>query len=341
MACQKKVGRDAYYDNVRGILILLVVVGHFLERVLDQSYPVKAVFLWIYSFHMPLFIFVSGYFSGNLVKDKARVKKRAFEYLSLYLFYKGAICFTKQALGQRSGFHLLSEDGIPWFLAVIAVYSVLVYVFRNVEGGRKNPVLLVSVVLSLLAGLDPEIGDELVLSRIIVFFPYFYLGYLLRGVDIRGKARKLCPQPVAVVLLVLALAACWVWLDELYILRPMFTGRNSYSALGTRANWGVAYRLAAYGISVVMSVLVLAAVPSNLPKIVALAGRNSLQVYLYHRIVIYLLTWLGMFTVLTRYGLAGIGVMTVFAAALTFLLALETLGRPIKAWHRAIEDNFC
>lgn len=336
----KSIKRDSYYDNVRGILILLVVIGHFLDQVSGRSNTAKAVFLWIYSFHMPLFIFISGYFSGNLVKDRTRVKKRAFEYLSLYLFYKGAIYFVRLALGQQSGFHLFREAGVPWFMAAMAVYSVLVYVFRNVKGGWKNPVLLVSIILSLMAGLDSEIGDELVLSRIIVFFPYFYLGYLLRGVDIREKVRKICPRLVAVVLLVLALAACWVWLEELYILRPIFTGRNPYSALRTRASWGVVYRLAAYGISAVMSVLVLAAVPSKLPKIVALAGRNSLQVYLYHRIVIYVLAWAGMFTALTRYGLAGIGVMTVFAAVLTFLLALEPLGKPIKAWHRAIEDNF-
>jgi len=57
-------GRTPYWDNIKGILILLVVFAHFLFGL--QSSPVID---WlvdaIYFFHMPAFVFVSGYFSKS------------------------------------------------------------------------------------------------------------------------------------------------------------------------------------------------------------------------------------------------------------------------------------
>ena len=47
------------FDNLKAILIFLVVFGHFLELVEGH----KLLYLTIYSFHMPLFLFLSGYFA--------------------------------------------------------------------------------------------------------------------------------------------------------------------------------------------------------------------------------------------------------------------------------------
>lgn len=46
--------RIGYIDIAKGIGILLVYIGHC-----DLDYK-SNLFLWIYSFHMPLFFFISG-----------------------------------------------------------------------------------------------------------------------------------------------------------------------------------------------------------------------------------------------------------------------------------------
>lgn len=51
------VKRDISIDLLKGLGILLVLFGH-------TSIPLEAS-LWIYGFHMPLFIFASGYFAKN------------------------------------------------------------------------------------------------------------------------------------------------------------------------------------------------------------------------------------------------------------------------------------
>lgn len=53
--------RDARFDNLKGILIFLVVFGHLLELV---GGPAAAwLYRLIYSFHMPAFVFCSGWFA--------------------------------------------------------------------------------------------------------------------------------------------------------------------------------------------------------------------------------------------------------------------------------------
>ncbi len=56
--------RNATLDCVKGLAIFLVVWGHciqFLFSDVSQSYFQNPVFKFIYTFHMPLFMAVSGY----------------------------------------------------------------------------------------------------------------------------------------------------------------------------------------------------------------------------------------------------------------------------------------
>ncbi len=54
--------RLSYYDNLRFALIMLVVLGHaFINYVSSSSY-IPSLLVFIYTFHMPLFLFVSGLF---------------------------------------------------------------------------------------------------------------------------------------------------------------------------------------------------------------------------------------------------------------------------------------
>ena len=56
--------RDDRIDAVKFWLIVLVIAGHILMRKEFASSEACAVMWnWIYIFHMPLFVFISGYFS--------------------------------------------------------------------------------------------------------------------------------------------------------------------------------------------------------------------------------------------------------------------------------------
>lgn len=61
--------RERWPDLVRGIAIILVIIGHTIQYVKynNVNYEEDGVFLFIYSFHMPLFMFVSGYLFKSYV----------------------------------------------------------------------------------------------------------------------------------------------------------------------------------------------------------------------------------------------------------------------------------
>ena len=56
--------RERKWDFLRGIAIFLVVLGHTIQW-MDPDWKHNLLFIGIYSFHMPLFMFISGYFLRN------------------------------------------------------------------------------------------------------------------------------------------------------------------------------------------------------------------------------------------------------------------------------------
>lgn len=68
--------RVHFFDNLKGILIFLVVFGHFALPVHSASDTLNALYGFIYIFHMPLFVFVSGFFAKSIVKNgRLRIEK--------------------------------------------------------------------------------------------------------------------------------------------------------------------------------------------------------------------------------------------------------------------------
>jgi fucose 4-O-acetylase-like acetyltransferase len=65
--------RNVLLDYFKGIAIFLVVWGHCLQYAANASYDFfsNEVFIVIYSFHMPLFMFISGYLFFLTQKTRA------------------------------------------------------------------------------------------------------------------------------------------------------------------------------------------------------------------------------------------------------------------------------
>ena len=76
--------RNFYFDNVRFALIFLVVLGHFLGPLTNKGAFVATISMFIYFFHMPLFIFLVGLFTKNIERDDYQekiIRKSVIPYL--------------------------------------------------------------------------------------------------------------------------------------------------------------------------------------------------------------------------------------------------------------------
>lgn len=76
------VKRDVAIDVMKGLAILLVILGHF-ECIPDIGH-------WIFSFHMPLFFLVAGYFHKSAL-TKGSFKKEVNRLVVPYLFTMGIL----------------------------------------------------------------------------------------------------------------------------------------------------------------------------------------------------------------------------------------------------------
>ena len=114
--------RDYFFDNVKAVLMFLVVLGHLLLPIHGESFLVVVKRL-IYVFHMPLFVFVSGYFAKTFYKN-GRYDYRKLLYLGkAYLVFVVAIQLVYAISGYQafSQINFFSQSGAPWYLfAMIA-----------------------------------------------------------------------------------------------------------------------------------------------------------------------------------------------------------------------------
>ena len=82
--------RSYYFDNAKFILIGFVVFGHLLSPYANDSQLIGALYKTIYTFHMPAFILVSGYFAKGFYKKgylAKIIKKLIIPYLIFQSIY--------------------------------------------------------------------------------------------------------------------------------------------------------------------------------------------------------------------------------------------------------------
>lgn len=58
-----KVSRLLWADSLKGLLMILVILGHAIQGYMPEACFHNHVWNLIYSFHMPAFMAVSGYFA--------------------------------------------------------------------------------------------------------------------------------------------------------------------------------------------------------------------------------------------------------------------------------------
>ena len=284
--------RICLWDNIKFLLIVLVVVGHFADQLVNNSNAFKSLYVFIYAFHMPLFIFISGLFFKP--KD---ITSKCLMYISIGFALKITNFLVKYFLGLNPSFSILSDGGIPWFMFAIAIFTLLAYILRK---HNKTYILFFSILLACFAGYDKEIGDFLYLSRVIIFFPFYWLGTMIeqnRILEVKEKYNKLL-FVFGIIILILWAYLCLVHLDLIYNLRHLFTGRNYFSNVVYQ--YGPFARLLCYFISIVLSIAIIGIVPNKNMKNITIYGKRTLQVFFWHCPVIYALFTIFDFKVLCK-----------------------------------------
>lgn len=325
---KEKGSRIWFWDNVKFIMILLVVVGHITEKmVYSGCMNIASINLFIYSFHMPMFIFIFGIF----FKPNDYLRKIVF-YVSSGLLLKGLLYFSRLTINGGATFTLLYENGVPWFMFVLVWYTLAAWLFRRID---KRIVLAVGFLISLFTGYFKSVGDFLCFSRMFVFFPYFWLGTMINHEQLTAKIKSFKRYllfPAAAVLIGWFLF-CIFGLHKVEVLMHLFTGKNPFSyKLG---NIGFLYRILTSAITLLTGAAILAIVPQRKIPLISHMGKNTINVYFWHYTFLYLIFHFFDQTEIVKTP-AGVALMLFIAAALTFLLSVDIFNFPLKYLNKFI-----
>lgn len=157
--------RNHYWDNIKGILMLLTVFAHVLFQLQSRSDLIEKTVDYIYMFHMPAFVFVSGFFGKS---EHSRSKESIFKLIFLYVIFNSLMCFM---FGYSS---LLMPVYSYWYLLALIAWRLTAHHIAKFKELRS-----ILLVLFLFIGFFPSIDNTLSAARILCFLPYYMAGYTL------------------------------------------------------------------------------------------------------------------------------------------------------------------
>ena len=233
--------RSQYFDNAKFILIFLVVFGHVISPLKGKDNLLSTLYTFIFLFHMPAFILISGYFAKGYRKKgyvTKAFKKILFPYVifqviySLFYFWNGQSAVLKIDL-----FH---PHWTLWFLLSLFCWNLFLYIFARL--GWIG--FLIAVALGIGIGYVDNIGSFLSLSRTFVFFPYFLLGFLLQREQLTKIIRNKIAFPIGILIMIVTIIIS-AGLPEVS-LTWMF-GDTSYAGMGKEEIIDGLIRVCQYG----------------------------------------------------------------------------------------------
>ena len=183
--------RDNWVDYAKAIGIILVVYGHVARGLYNAGIPMdENVYLlidtFIYSFHMPLFFFLSGLYFVKSLNSRTtkqfffnKIDTIVYPYI-LWSIIQGTVeaflaSHTNGNVTYTEVFSLLWQPRAQfWFLyalALVFLFSLLLHRYFNLT--KINILLLIGVTLYLIKGYLPF---NLYANYICSYFIYFSIG---------------------------------------------------------------------------------------------------------------------------------------------------------------------
>lgn len=182
--------RLGYVDFMRGVAIILVVVGHMIQ--FNGVETSNAVFEVIYSFHMPLFFAISGYITQKVTRlESVRqyggyMKKKVISILVPYMVWllladHYLLAEHWETLTAAEVWHCITGWTGLWFLKTLFIILVGYGLFNLVLNKFKRVrVLALAVAFIPVAVISAAIVALKVEGANLFMYSYtFYLGVML------------------------------------------------------------------------------------------------------------------------------------------------------------------
>jgi len=280
--------RVPLWDNARFICVVLVVIGHGIQRLTHGSDNALIVYLFIYAFHMPAFAMISGYFSKSAPPSARQMQKVLTDILLPYFIMETIWTVVQFLVEGKREFNPSTPSWTLWFLLALGIFRLVLPYLALVRWP-----LLWATLFSVGVGYLPNVDSTFSLSRAIGILPFFVLGWKVHEwglIDrwrasvsvtwwVRGGAILVLAAWLGVVIAGIGL---WRHID----LRFWFFYDESYKGLGEDQWWAGGVRLGLIVLAVLLSAAFFALIPRSRTWITDF-GQATMYVYLLHSFVLY------------------------------------------------------
>ncbi len=273
--------RVAYLDNARYWVMLLVVIGHSLTEfvVMDSA---RGVYIWIYSFHMPFFILISGYTARRYVGDFRQIRRIVSTLIVPYLLVETSLqLITKHYDGEPKHLEILSPQWLGWFLAALFIWRITTPVWRAL----KYPIAT-SIAISLLVGLI-EVPNVLALPKVLGMLPFYVIGLHMNR-ELFNKLADIRIRIASVIVLVTSFVICELYSTHWTSAWLLWKARYAEAPLNAGPWDGMMTRAGLLIVGTVLTFAMLSLIPRKRSITTVLGGR-TFYCYLLHGYFIILL----------------------------------------------------
>jgi fucose 4-O-acetylase-like acetyltransferase len=329
--------RVAYWDNARWLAITLVVIGHAILKLIADSDTAYTLYLFIYLFHVPVFVTVCGYFAKAQPPGYRGVKRLLTDIVFPYLIFETVWSLIDWAVRGKLSLDYTTASWTLWFLIALGIWRVaLPYLVM-----LRFPMVF-ALVISVAAGYLDNVDSTLALARVAGLLPFFVLGWKLRHWDITKRWIQLRPAvawrwragAIAVFGLVLFFLGAYidVWRDLL--IRRFLLYDEQYDSFGYDQWWAGGVRILVLAMGALLTLAFLTLVPRR--KVVFTTwGAATMYIYLLHTFFLYPLRESGVLDHQpSPFVLIG---MILLAIAISVFLSQPFIK---KAFHWVIEPDF-
>ena len=277
--------RNYAFDNLKSVLIFCVVLGHLLEIAqfgVNGENIRKFLYFAIYSFHMPVFLFLSGYYGKFSWK-------RIIQLTLLYVIFQTAyILFCRHVLCDAIPLQFHTPYWLMWYLLCLIYYCLMIPLLNRIPNSGRWVMVVFSIILSLAAGCCDWIGYPLSLSRFFTYMPYFVIGYYA-GKE-KQHMQKVCKdrQQLWIFFGTAALLMTVLGFGSGKITNPMQYGSYPYS-IGYHA--GIRFFLLILGVLWIGALVTffLTLLNYKIP-VLSVVGQNTISVFVLHGFAV---RWIG------------------------------------------------
>lgn len=306
--------RDPWFDNAKMALVTLVVVGH-AWTLLPQDRLENHLYDFLYAWHVPAFVFVTGYLSRSFTYSRRRLWQLVRTVAVPYVIFECALALFRIHVGGERLQDLFADPHWPmWYLSALFFWRLLTPVFKAIPAA-----VVVALAVSLVAGLVA--GNTLDAARVLGLLPFFVMG--LHATPERLEVLRRAPVRCAAVVVLAAIFVLSAFTDQLARTEWLYY-RTRYGELDVSDPQAIAIRSGLLVVGTLGALAFLALVPRVGGWFTRL-GEMTLVVYLFHGFVIKGAQYAGYQEWAADHPATALVVTTLWAAALSLLLAWRPL----------------